>query len=69
LYLVSWRVNYVLARNCDEKVYVVNNGPTLWFEANILCRQAGMEMASVESYKEEESLEIELNKLTNPRSV
>lgn len=54
---------YVSALNCDEKAYVVSTSPTLWFEAHILCQQNGMEMATVESFKEEEQLEIAIHKV------
>lgn len=65
-----WReLNHVLAVNCDDKVYVVSNNPTSWMDAHILCQQAGMTLATVESREEQKRLEIELNEVHNLRSL
>lgn len=54
---------------CYYKTYVIINTPTEWFDSHIVCQQAGMEMATVESFEEEERLEKELDKLCDLRSL
>lgn len=59
----------ILAVNCGYKDYIVSNKPTSWFDAHILCLQAGMTLATVENREEQHCLEKELDKVPNPRSL
>ncbi|KAF7274814.1 hypothetical protein GWI33_012516 [Rhynchophorus ferrugineus] len=56
-FYVNFILFYIIVQNCGCEKYIVVKEPVSWFQALINCKNAGMELASVNSEEESKALD------------
>ncbi|XP_076249940.1 uncharacterized protein LOC143189247 isoform X2 [Rhynchophorus ferrugineus] len=56
-FYVNFILFYIIVQNCVCEKYIVVKEPVSWFQALINCKNAGMELASVNSEEESKALD------------